>query len=58
MYGLIRCISVCCACDPSVHLDIPSIGLFVLVYVERLSTHIGVRDLGRRCFLSSCCFFL
>ena len=24
---------VCCACDPSVHLDAPFIGLFVFVYV-------------------------
>ena len=24
---------VCCACDPSVHLDVPSIGLFVFLYV-------------------------
>ena len=23
---------VCCACDPSVHLDAPSIGLFVFMY--------------------------
>ena len=25
---------VCCACDPSVHLDVPSIGLFMFVYVR------------------------
>ena len=25
---------VCCACDPSMHLDVPSIGLFVFGYVE------------------------
>ena len=23
----------CCACDPSVHLSVPSIGLFVFLYV-------------------------
>ena len=31
---------VCCACDPSVHLDVPSIG-FVCV-CRKLSTDLGV----------------
>ena len=37
---------VCCACDPSVHLDVPSIG-FVYVCV-----------CDHRCLLSSCCLFV
>ena len=33
---------VCCACDSSVHLDVPSMG-FVCVYVcRKLSPHLGV----------------
>ena len=41
MYGLPNeC--ACCACDPSVHLSVPSIG-FVCVFVcQRLSPHLRV----------------
>ena len=32
----------CCACDPSVHLNVPSI-FFVYVFVcQKLSPHLGV----------------
>ena len=31
---------VCCACDPSVHLDVPSIGFPCLC--QKLSPHLGV----------------
>ena len=49
---------VCCACDPSVHLSIPSIG-FVYVFVYRkLSLHLRVGELDHRCLLSLCCFFV
>ena len=48
----------CCACDPSVHLSVPSIG-FVYVFVYRkLSPHLGVWELDHRCLLSLCCFFV
>ena len=41
-----------CACDPSVHLSVPSIG-FVYVFVcRKLSPHIRVSELDDRFFLS------
>ena len=47
---------VCCTCDPSVHLDVPSI-IFVCV-CQKLSSHSGVWALDHRCMLPSCCFFV
>ena len=47
----------CYACDPSVHLSVPSI-CFVCVFVcRKLSPHLRVRELDHRCLLSLCCFF-
>ena len=51
---------VCCACDPIVYLDAPSIG-FVCVCVcvcQKLFPHLIVKELDHRCLLSSCCFFV
>ena len=33
MYVLPKSVCVCSACDPSVHIDSPSICLFMFVYV-------------------------
>ena len=33
---------VCCACDPSVHLDVPSIGFVCSCACQKLSSHLGV----------------
>ena len=46
----------CCACDPSMHLSVPSIG-FVFV-CRKLSPHLIVWELDNRCLLSLCCFFV
>ena len=41
---------VCCACDPSVHLSVPSIG-FVYVFVcRKLSPHLRVLTGGLQVF--------
>ena len=32
--------SVCCACDPSVHLDVPSIGSVCVCICRMLSPHL------------------
>ena len=50
MYGLPK--GVCCACDPSVHLDVPSIG-FVC---RKLSPYLRVWELDHRCLFSPCRF--
>ena len=57
MYGLPK--NVCCVCDPSIHLDVPSIG-FVCVgcACRKLSPHFGVCELDHRCLLSSVMLFL
>ena len=47
-----------CACGPSERLDAPSI-CFVCVFVcRKLSPHLGVLELGHRCLLVLCCFFV
>ena len=47
----------CYACDPSVHLSVPSKG-FVYVFVcRKLSSHLSVRELDHMCFPSLCYFF-
>ena len=47
----------CCACDPSVHLSVPSI-CFVCVFVcWKLSPHLRVCQLDHMCWLSLSCFF-
>ena len=33
MYGLPKCVCVCCACDPNERLSAPSYVLFVVLYV-------------------------
>ena len=33
---------VCCACDSSVHLDVPSIGFVCVCICRKLSPHLGV----------------
>ena len=45
---------VCCACDPSVHLDVISIGFVCVCVCRKLSPHFGVGELDHRCLLSSC----
>ena len=47
---------VCCSCDPSVHLSVPS-KCIVYVFVYRKLSHLRVCELDHRCFLSLCCFF-
>ena len=47
-----------CTCGPSERLDAPSI-CFVCVFVcLKLTPHLGVSVLGRRCVLFLCCFFV
>ena len=36
----------CCACDPSVHLSVPSIGFIYVFVCRKLSPHLGVSELG------------
>ena len=48
MYDLPK--NMCCACESSVHLDVPSIGFVCVCNV--------IGFLGHNCLLSSCCFFL
>ena len=51
------CCSKECACDPNVHLNVPSIG-FVYVFVcRKLSPHLKLK-LDYRCLNSLCCFFV
>ena len=50
MYGLPK--SVCCACDPSLYLDVPSIGFVCVSVCRKLSAQF------ERCLLSSCYFFV
>ena len=38
-YGIV---GVCWACDPSVHLDVPSIGFVYVCVCRKLSPHLGV----------------
>ena len=33
---------MCCDCDPSVHLDVPSIGLVFVCVCRMLSPHLGL----------------
>ena len=48
----------CCACDPSVHLSVPSIGFVDVFICWKLSPHLRVLELDHRCLLSLCCFFM
>ena len=47
---------VCCACDLSVYLNVPSICV-VCVY-RKVSPHLRVKELDHRCLLCSCCFLV
>ena len=46
---------MCCACDPSVHLNFPSICFVCLFVCRKLSPHL--RELDHRFLVSLCCFF-
>ena len=48
----------CCACDPSAHLSVPSIGFVYVLVCRKLSPHLRVRELDHRCLLTLCCFFV
>ena len=50
--------SVCCDCDPSVHLYAPSIGFICVCACRKLSLNLRICELYRRCLLSSCTLFL
>ena len=42
----------CCACDPSVHLSVPSIGVVYVFVCRKLSPHLRVWELDHRWFIS------
>ena len=46
----------CCACDPSVHLSIPSIGFVYVFACRKLSPHLRVGEMDHMCMLSLCDF--
>ena len=51
---------MCCVYGPCERLDAPSIccGLCFILYSRKSSPHFGVSELGHRCLLFLCCFFV
>ena len=56
VWSSIEC--VCCACGPSERLDAPSICFGCVFVCRKLSPHLEVSELGQRCLLLLCCFFV
>ena len=46
---------VCCACDPSVHLDVPSICFVYVVYVR---SNLLIWEIKSWCLIPSGCFLV
>ena len=49
---------MCCACDPSMHIDVPSISYVCYCVFRKLSPHLRVAELDHKGLLSSYCFFV